>query len=118
MDNNLHLPLATLSHLIRTGDISSAELIESTFAEIDRRNPHLNAFITLFREQSLEAAGQAEKEIRDGRVRGTLHGIPIALKGHYPRWRHAYHMRIKILCDRSVPTGRDCHFEIERRGRR
>ena len=80
MDNNLRLPLATLSHLIRTGDISPVELIESTFAEIDRRNPHLNAFITLFREQSLEAAGQAEKEIRDGRIRGALHGIPIAIK--------------------------------------
>jgi aspartyl-tRNA(Asn)/glutamyl-tRNA(Gln) amidotransferase subunit A len=80
MDNNLRLPLATLSHLIRTGDISPVELIESTFTEIDRRNPQLNAFITLFREQSLEAAGQAEKEIRDGQIRGALHGIPIAIK--------------------------------------
>ena len=80
MDNNLHLPLATLSHLIRTGDISPVELIESTFTEIDRRNPQLNAFITLFWGQNLESARQAEGEIRDGRVRGTLHGIPIALK--------------------------------------
>ena len=80
MDNNLHLPLATLSNLIRTGDISPVELIESTFAEIDRRNPQLNAFITLFRERSLESARQAEKEMRDGRIRGALHGIPIALK--------------------------------------
>lgn len=80
MNNVLHLPITALSNLIRTGELSPVELIESTFVEIDRCDPELNAFITLFREQSLEDARQAEKEIRDGRTRGTLHGIPVAIK--------------------------------------
>ena len=80
MDNVLRFPITALANLIRTGEISPVELIESTFAEIDRHNPQLNAFITLFREQSLEAARQAEREIRDGHIRGALHGIPIAIK--------------------------------------
>ena len=80
MDNMLHLPITALANLIRTGEISPVELIESAFAEIDRRNPRLNAFITLCREESLKGARQAEREIREGHIRGPLHGIPIALK--------------------------------------
>ena len=80
MDNILHFPITALANLIHTGEISPVELIESTFTEIDGHNPQLNAFITLFREQSLEAARQAELEIRDGRIRGILHGIPVAIK--------------------------------------
>ena len=80
MDNILNLPITTLSNLIRTCEVSPVELIESTFAEIDRHNPRLNAFIALCREESFEAAAQAEREIGDGQIRGTLHGIPVAIK--------------------------------------
>ena len=80
MDNILNLPITTLSNLIRTGEISPVELIGSTFAEIDRHNPRLNAFIALCREESFEAAKQAEREIDAGQIRGTLHGIPVAIK--------------------------------------
>lgn len=80
MDNILYLPITMLSNLIRTGEISPVELTESTFAEIDKHNPRLNAFIALCREESLEAAKQAEREIGDGQIRGALHGIPVAIK--------------------------------------
>lgn len=80
MDNFLRLPITTVANLLRTGEISPVELIESAFAEIDRRNPQLNAFITLCREEGLKEARQVEREIREGRIRGSLHGIPIALK--------------------------------------
>ena len=80
MDNILNLPITTLSNLIRTGEVSPVELIESEFAEIDKHNPRLNTFIALRREESFEAAEQAEREIGDGQIRGALHGIPIAIK--------------------------------------
>jgi aspartyl-tRNA(Asn)/glutamyl-tRNA(Gln) amidotransferase subunit A len=80
MDNILNLPITTLSNLVRTGEVSPVELIESTFAEIDRHNPCLNAFIALCREESFEAAKRAEREIGAGQIRGTLHGIPVAIK--------------------------------------
>ena len=80
MDDILHASIAQLAVLIRKGEISPAELIETTFQAIDRHEPQLNAFITLFREESLESAKQAEAEIRGGTDRGPLHGIPIALK--------------------------------------
>ncbi len=80
MDKFLRLPIKTLANLLRSGEISPVELVETTLAEIGRRNSTLNAFITLFREQSLKGARQAEREIRQGHIRGPLHGIPIALK--------------------------------------
>jgi aspartyl-tRNA(Asn)/glutamyl-tRNA(Gln) amidotransferase subunit A len=43
-------------------------------------NPTLNAFITVTTEQALQQAADAEREIKSGRWRGPLHGVPIALK--------------------------------------
>ena len=40
----------------------------------------MNAFITVFREKSLDSARRAEAEIGNGQDLGPLHGIPIALK--------------------------------------
>lgn len=80
MTNILNLPITTLSNLIRTGEVSPVALIGSTFTEIDKHNPRLNAFTALCREESFEAAKQAEREIDDGQIRGALHGIPVAIK--------------------------------------
>jgi aspartyl-tRNA(Asn)/glutamyl-tRNA(Gln) amidotransferase subunit A len=80
MEDILHSSIAQLAELIRRGEISPVELIEITFQAIDQSKPELNAFITLFREESLESARQAETEIQRGEDRGPLHGIPIALK--------------------------------------
>lgn len=80
MNDILHGSIAQLAALIRSGEISPVELIEATFQAIDQYEPQLNAFITLFREESLKSARQAEVEIRQEGDRGPLHGIPIALK--------------------------------------
>ena len=80
MDDILHASIAQLTAQIRKGEVSTVELIEATFQAIDQCEPQLNAFITVFREESLEGARQAEAEIRSGKDLGPLHGIPIALK--------------------------------------
>ncbi len=80
MDDFLHASIARFATQIRKGEISPVELIGATLQAIDRYEPQLNAFITVFREESLESARQAEAEIRSGKNRGPLHGIPIALK--------------------------------------
>ena len=80
MDDILHASIAQIAAQIRKGEISPVELIEATLETIDQCEPHLNAFITLFHEESLERAGQVEAEIRSGKDLGPLHGMPIALK--------------------------------------
>jgi aspartyl-tRNA(Asn)/glutamyl-tRNA(Gln) amidotransferase subunit A len=56
------------------------ELTTACLARIDRVNPALNAFITITAESALSQAREAEDEIQRGKWRGSLHGIPIALK--------------------------------------
>jgi len=68
------------SELVRTGEISPVELVRECLQKIDALNSVLNAFITVTADSALQDAKQAEAEIRSGRWRGPLHGIPIGLK--------------------------------------
>jgi aspartyl-tRNA(Asn)/glutamyl-tRNA(Gln) amidotransferase subunit A len=74
------LPLSRASDLVRRKDVSPVELTQACLARIDRFDEAINAFITLTRDQALASAREAEAEIRRGRRRGPLHGVPIALK--------------------------------------
>ncbi|HWK53530.1 MAG TPA: amidase, partial [Hyphomicrobiales bacterium] len=74
------LSLAEASRRVRSGEVSPVELTQACLARIERLNPSLNAFITVAGEPALASAMDAENEIRAGRWRGPLHGIPIALK--------------------------------------
>ncbi len=80
MDDILHASIAQTAAQIRKGDLSPIELIEMTLGAIDQYEPQLNAFITVFQEESLESAKRVEAELKNGRDLGPLHGIPIALK--------------------------------------
>lgn len=74
------LTLADASARIRTRDVSPTELVNACLSRIDIYNPKLNAFITIARERALTEAKALEAEQRAGKLRGPLHGIPIALK--------------------------------------
>ena len=74
------LTLADASTLIRSGHLSPMELTELMLTRIDRLNPELVAYVTVAREEALADARAAEAEIRDGRYRGPLHGIPLSIK--------------------------------------
>jgi aspartyl-tRNA(Asn)/glutamyl-tRNA(Gln) amidotransferase subunit A len=66
--------------LLREGSLSPVELTEDCLARIEKLNPRLNAFITVTAESARSEARTAEAEIRSGKWRGPLHGVPIALK--------------------------------------
>src|SRR5437016_6078279 len=73
----------TIQHLatqLRKRLISPVELTRDCLAYIEKRNPQLNAFITVMTESALADARNAEQEILRGNYRGPLHGIPIGLK--------------------------------------
>jgi aspartyl-tRNA(Asn)/glutamyl-tRNA(Gln) amidotransferase subunit A len=79
MDDTAQLSAAELSALLTKGELSPVEL---TQAYIDRANRYarLNAYITLDEVGALAQAKAAEGEIAAGRVRGPLHGLPVAIK--------------------------------------
>ena len=80
VDGLAALTLAEASARLRAGTVSSTDLVNACLARIDVYNPKVNAFITVTRDQALAQAKALDAEQRAGRVRGPLHGIPIALK--------------------------------------
>jgi aspartyl-tRNA(Asn)/glutamyl-tRNA(Gln) amidotransferase subunit A len=76
----LELSIAEVSDLLRRKEISPVDLTTACLARIEQVNPTLNAFITVMHDVALAQAREAENEIRAGRWRGPLHGVPIGLK--------------------------------------
>lgn len=74
------LSLEEASRLIRSRRISSLDLTNACLARIHTYEPLLNAFITITDEYARDCATMLDRELRRGRWRGPLHGIPIALK--------------------------------------
>jgi aspartyl-tRNA(Asn)/glutamyl-tRNA(Gln) amidotransferase subunit A len=75
--------LAGASAGIAAGTLSPVKLTEAALARIAALDPKLNAFITLTGDRARQAAAVAEAEIKAGKKRGPLHGIPYALKDIY-----------------------------------
>src|SRR5689334_15981043 len=69
-----------LAEAVRTKRVSPVELVRECLARIERANPRLRAFITVDGDRALAAARVLEAEAVAGRVRGPLHGVPVAHK--------------------------------------
>jgi Asp-tRNA(Asn)/Glu-tRNA(Gln) amidotransferase A subunit family amidase len=65
--------------LVRDGVISPLELIDAHLDQIARRNPELNAFVSVFDE---DARHQARMLLRRDR-RGLLYGVPVTVKDSF-----------------------------------
>ena len=71
---------AQLAPMIKSCEISPVEIVEAHLSRIRDTEPVLNSFITVLPDAAMTAARQAERDIRAGRYRGPLHGIPVGLK--------------------------------------
>ena len=75
--------MADAVRMLRTGAVKPSELVEACLAQIEAHDGKLNAFITVCADQARDAAAQADRDIEQGRSRGLLHGVPVALKDIY-----------------------------------
>jgi aspartyl-tRNA(Asn)/glutamyl-tRNA(Gln) amidotransferase subunit A len=64
----------------RDGSLTPEQLTGNLLERIERENPRLNAFYEVFAAEARVAAAAATRELREGRDRGPLHGIPVAIK--------------------------------------
>jgi aspartyl-tRNA(Asn)/glutamyl-tRNA(Gln) amidotransferase subunit A len=64
----------------RDGTLSPESLTADMLAAIEDANPRLNAYYEVFAADARAAAATAARELREGRDRGPLHGIPIGIK--------------------------------------
>jgi amidase len=74
------LPAVTLTRMLRTKELSAAELLAACLDRIERLDPALNAIVTLVAERARTAAEAADKAAARGDFLGPLHGMPIAIK--------------------------------------
>ena len=79
-DDILYAPLRELGERLRTRKLSPVTLTEAYLDRLQRYGPRLNAVVTVMRESALKEARAADDEIRQGKLRGPLHGIPYGAK--------------------------------------
>ena len=86
------LSVVELGRLLRQKKTSATELATYCLDRLERLGPRFNAVVTVSRERALAEAAEADREIRQGKWRGALHGIPygvkdlLAAKGYPTTW--------------------------------
>jgi aspartyl-tRNA(Asn)/glutamyl-tRNA(Gln) amidotransferase subunit A len=68
------------SAALRRGGLSPLELLDTCLEQIDRYESRVHAWVFLDPELARSQAETAAMELRQGRWRGPLHGIPIGIK--------------------------------------
>ncbi len=65
---------------VRLAKVTPIELVEQCFEQIDRWEKHVHAWVFVDRERALDDARRLTDELKAGRHRGPLHGIPLGIK--------------------------------------
>ena len=74
------LSVSQLSELIKNREVSPVEVVEGYLDRIDNLNDRLHAYLTVCREEALQAAQESERALARGQYKGPLHGVPVAVK--------------------------------------
>ncbi|MFN8344281.1 MAG: amidase [Spirosomataceae bacterium] len=100
--------VAQLGELIRTKQITSVELTKFFMDRLKKFGPALFNVITLTEELALQQAAQADAEIKAGKYRGPLHGIPygakdlLSKKGYPTTWGSNIYKTQQLPYDATV----------------
>ena len=78
-DDLMFRPASELAGMVRDGELSARELVQTSLDRIEELNPQLNAFVQIDAERALAAAD----EVAPGDQR-PFAGVPIAIKNNRP----------------------------------
>jgi aspartyl-tRNA(Asn)/glutamyl-tRNA(Gln) amidotransferase subunit A len=95
--NDAELAFATLPVLktkLRSGEITAVELARYFLDRLEKYGPKYNCVATLTRDLALKQAADADAELKAGKDRGPLHGIPYGAKD--------------LLATKGIPTTWGC----------
>lgn len=76
----LPVSITVAGEQFRNGQLASADLTKAYLGGIEKLQPQLNAFISVLAEEALRTAAERDAELRSGKDRGPLHGIPVVVK--------------------------------------
>jgi aspartyl-tRNA(Asn)/glutamyl-tRNA(Gln) amidotransferase subunit A len=83
VDELTFMPISQLAPELEHKRISPVEVTDAVLSQIERLNPALNAYYTVYADELRTAARDAQEEIGRGNYRGPLHGIPVGIKDIY-----------------------------------
>lgn len=72
-----------LAKRIRSGTLSSRELVDVYLERIESHGASINAVVTLDADGARKAADQCDEQTRNGESSGPLHGVPMTIKDAY-----------------------------------
>ena len=75
-----YIGLQEVGRRIASHDISSVDLTQRMLDRIAKVDAKLKSYATMMTQSALAVAAAADQEIRAGKYRGPLHGVPIAVK--------------------------------------
>jgi amidase len=79
-DDLCYQTLTEAAALLRRRETSPLELTRALLARIERLDSELHSYVTITADLALAQAERAERELAAGTDRGSLHGVPIAIK--------------------------------------
>ena len=65
---------------ITSNNVSVKELVNDIFAKIDQKDPEINSYISITKDNAIEQAEKIDKLIQNKEKLPPLAGIPIAIK--------------------------------------
>ena len=77
------LSAAETANAVRAGEITPESAVQAYLDRIDRLDSRLAAYITVTREEALDAARQVERRLSEGGDPGALCGVPVAIKDQF-----------------------------------
>ena len=77
------LSASELSRLIESREVSPVEVTDAYLDRIDDQDFKFNSYLTVCREEALQAARDAEQAIARGNYLGPMHGVPVAVKDQF-----------------------------------
>jgi amidase len=100
-----------LAAMVRSGEVSSRELVETSLGRIERLNPELNAFAEIDADRALAAA----EAIAPGDQR-PFAGVPIAIKANRPVSGLRYTIGCPLLANHVADFDHNVARRLERAG--
>jgi aspartyl-tRNA(Asn)/glutamyl-tRNA(Gln) amidotransferase subunit A len=97
-----YLSAKEVGALLRQREVSALEVVQAMLERIGSLDSQFSAFITVMADEAQDTAQRLDAELADGKDRGPLHGIPVAIKDLYDTAGVRTTSGSKILAD-NVP---------------
>src|ERR1700742_4301093 len=75
-----YLGLVELGQQVQAKKLSPVEVTKAMLERIERLDGKLKSYASVMAASALAEAPAAEKEIASGKIKGPLHGVPVAVK--------------------------------------